>query len=142
MPHCLRKEGAVARLLLLLLLVSCTTTITKVKQPVFRSPTDSLGGDLNKLVSCQHININGKDIVTNGVDSTVLEIDIINGQNIPEDNSMIPLADSIASTVKHALQNQSEYAHYAVLFVKLEESANMTKRSWRGRVFSAKELAQ
>lgn len=30
----------------------------------------------------------------------------------------------------------------AVLFVKLEESANMTKRSWRGKVFSVKELAQ
>ncbi len=142
MPSCLRREGALLRLLLMVLLISCTTTITRTKQPVFSVSTDSLDVDLSRIVSCENINVGGKDIVTNGRDSTVLEIDIINGKSIPGyDSGMIPLARDIASKVKGALQDKDQYRSYAVIFLKRETTGAVTKSSWTGKVFSSDEIS-
>ena len=141
MPFCKRKEMAALRLLLLVLLFGCTTTITRIKNPVFAGSTDSLGNTLNRFISCEHIKLDGKNVQTNGVDSTVMEIDIINGTGVPEDaQAMNAVADSIATAIKHALKDPGQYGHYAVLFIKEEKSSTVTKRSWKGKVFSAAEL--
>src|SRR6185312_2545172 len=88
------------------LIVSCTTTTTKTKNPVFSKPTNSLQVDLNKLVSCEGINTDGKI-------NTELEIDITNGQNIPTDeNQMNDLGKRIAVEIKEALQDKAEYQTY------------------------------
>ena len=124
-----------------LLIVSCTRTTTKTKDPVFSKPTDSLQADLNKLVSCEGINLDGKEINTDGKINTELEIDINNGQNIPTDeNQMNDLGKRIAVEIKEALQDKAEYQTYKVLFITKTESAGVTSRIWKGKIFEAEEL--
>ncbi len=124
-----------------LIVVGCTTTTTKTKNPVFSISTDSLQVDLNKLVSCQGINLDGKEITTNGKITTELEIDITNGQNIPADeNQMNALGKQIATEIKEALQDKTEYQTYKVLFITKTESAGVTSRTWKGKIFKSEEL--
>jgi len=124
-----------------LIVVGCTTTTTKTKNSVFSKSTDSLQVDLNKLVSCQGINLDGKEITTNGKITTELEIDITNGQNIPADeNQMNALGKQIATGIKEALQDKTEYQTYKVLFIAKTESAGVTSRTWKGKIFKSEEL--
>lgn len=124
-----------------LLIVSCTTTTTKTKNPVFSKPPNSLQADLNKLVSCEGINLDGKEINTDGKINTELEIDITNGQNIPSDeNQMNDLGRRIAVEIKEALQDKAEYQTYKVLFITKTESAGVTSRTWKGKFFKSEEL--
>jgi len=122
-------------------IIGCTTTTTKTKNPTFSKSTDSLQVDLNKLVSCQGINLDGKEITTNGKATTELEIDITNGQNIPADeNQMTSLGKQIASEIKEALQDKAQYQTYKVLFITRTENAGVTSRTWKGKVFKSEEL--
>jgi len=132
---------ALAFLLPVLLLISCTYTVTKIKEPEFAGPVDSLQAGLNALVACQHFHLDGKEVTTNGVPLSQLEIDVINGKDIPEtDSAMKTLAHSIASEVKKFLKDKKAYDTYPVLFVKLQESSTETKRSWKGWTFKSAEL--
>ena len=127
--------------LVTLLIIGCTTTTTKTKNPVFSKSTDSLQVDLNKLVSCEGVNLDGKEITTNGKINTELEIDITNGQNVPTDeNQMNALAKQIAVEIKEALQDKTEYQTYKVLFITKTESAGVTSRTWKGKIFKSEEL--
>jgi len=91
-----------------MLFASCTTTTTRTKNPTFNKPTDSLQVDLNKLVSCEGINLAGREITTNGKTSSELEIGITNGQNIPADqNQMDNLGKQIAVVIKGYRQNKN-----------------------------------
>jgi hypothetical protein len=124
-----------------LLIIGCTTTTTKTKNPTFSKSTDSLQVDLNKLVSCEGINLDGKEITNNGKITTELEIDITNGQNIPADeNQMNALGKQIASEIKEALQDKAVYQTYKVLFITKTESAGVTSRTWKGKIFKSEEL--
>ncbi len=124
-----------------LLIAGCTMTTTKTKPPVFNKSTDSLLVNLNKIVSCQHIGINGEEITTNGVPSSEFDIDITNGQNIPEgDSEMTVLAKQIAIEFKNALQNKKEYQNYKVLFVTKKEKGHLTTSAWKGKVFKLEDL--
>ena len=126
---------------LILLTTSCTTTTTKTKNPSFSGTTDSLQVDLNKLVSCEHINLDGKEISSNGKTTSELEIDIINGQGIPSDeNQMDDLGKQIVLVIKNALQDKNQYDTYTVLFVVRKESGGVTRRTWKGKVFKSQEL--
>ncbi len=127
--------------LVTLLIISCTTTTTTTKNPVFSTPMDSLQAGLNKLVSSEGINLDGKEINTNGKVSSELEIDITNGKNIPADeNQMNALGKQIAIEIKGALQDKTEYETYKVLFITKTENAAVTSRSWKGKVFKSEEL--
>ncbi|MEO7047635.1 MAG: hypothetical protein ABI091_20215 [Ferruginibacter sp.] len=122
-------------------MVSCTMTSTKTKNPVFSKSTDSLQADLNRIVSCERINLDGKEISNNGRLSSVLEIDITNGQNTPTSESqMEELEKQIALLVKQALKDKDEYNSYKVLFVTTKEDADLTQRTWKGKVFKSEEL--
>lgn len=137
----IRKERATICVPLLLVFLACTSTITKTKSPVFASPIDSLQARLNGLIACEHINLLGKEVTTNGKPSTQLEIDILNGKDIPEDDDRMKiLAHSLAFKVKEALKDKNEYDNYTVLFVKVESSSSVTKRSWKGNTFKSAEL--
>lgn len=124
-----------------IIFVGCTTITTKTKNPVFTKSTDSLQVDLNKLVSCHEINLDGKEITNNKKISNELEIDITNGQNIPTDeNQMNALGKQIAAEIKKGLQDKTEYQTYKVLFITKTESASVTSRTWKGKIFMSEEL--
>lgn len=127
--------------LTILIVVSCTTTTTKTKNPVFSKSTDSLQAHLNKLVSCQGINLGGTEVTTNGKTTTELEIDLTNGQNIPTgENQMNALGKQIAAEIKEALQDKAEYQTYKVLFITKTEDGAVTSRTWKGKIFKSEEL--
>ncbi len=120
---------------------SCTMTTTTTKSRVFRITTEQLQKDLKQLVSCEDVNLNGKEISTNGKTKSELEIDIINSRDIPvDDDQMIFLGKLIASDLKKSLKDQNQYDSYKVLFVKKQTDGGVTQRSWKGKVFNADEL--
>jgi hypothetical protein len=122
-------------------LSSCTTTITKSKSPLFAVQTDTLTLGLNKMVTCENINLDGREITTNGKPASELEVDIMNGKNIPADNDqMRVLAKRIADYLKRALRDPREYDSYKVLFVTKTMTNGVTTRSWVGVAFKLNEL--
>jgi hypothetical protein len=141
MPIFRLKQIATICVPLLFLLLACTTTITRTKNPVFAAPIDSLQARLNGLMIFKHINLDGKEVTTNGKRSTQLEIDVLGGKDVPEDNGrMKTLAHSLAVEVKEALKDKNEYDNYTVLFVKVDSSSSVTTRSWKGDTFKSAEL--
>ena len=121
--------------------LSCTFTTSRTKNPEFRITADSLVINLNKLVTCKHYNLDGTEKKTNGKISDELEIDIINGRDIPSaDDPMKALGKSIASEVKLALKRPDEYMIYKVLFVKQTASAGITVNSYKSVAFKTEEI--
>ena len=85
---------------------------------MFGITNEQLQKELNQLVSCENINLDGKETKTNGVINSELEIDIVNGKDIPaDDDQMISLGKLIASDLKRSLKDQTQYNTYKVLFV-------------------------
>ena len=126
---------------LVLLFAACTTTITRTKNPEFGISLDSLGGQINGLVTSQHVNLDGKQITTNGKDSSVLEVDIINGRGIPADDShMKTLGRSIAADVHNALKDKNQFKAFVVLFVKVDTGSAVTKKSWEGFTYPTSQF--
>jgi hypothetical protein len=126
---------------LLTLLAACTFTTKRTKNPQFTSSTDSLSRQIGQFVSCEHINLDGKEITANGKTSSELEIDIINGKNVPADTMrMRSLGKSIASVFRSGLQDVDEYDSYQVLFMTVEPTSVGTKRKWIGMIYKAEEL--
>jgi hypothetical protein len=141
MPGISNKTSLACSLLFAAALTACTTTIKKRKDPVFAVPTDSLVAGLNSIVTCQHFNLDGEDISVNGKDSSELEIDVINGKDIPNDNdSMKVLGQPIAALLKNALKDKGEYDRFSVYFVKVDSGSVVTKRSWVGHKYPAASL--
>ena len=120
--------------------MACNLTVTKTKNPVFLGGMDNIQIDMNKILTFEHVSLVGKETDKNGKLSSELEVDIINGKNIPvDDNEMKKLGNSIASSLKNALKDRNEYDTYKVLFVSQEVSNGVTKRDWKGFVFKAEE---
>jgi hypothetical protein len=135
------KTSAFTVIITTMLVAGCTITTTKTKNPAFSKSTDALQSELNKLVSCENINLDGKEITTNGKSSSELEIDITNGQNIPADeNQMNDLGRQIAIIIKSSLQDKNEYDTYKVLFVVKKGDGDVTQRTWKGKIFKSVEL--
>ncbi len=129
--------------MLALLVQACTITTTKEKQPVFTTGTDSIAAALNRIAVCENFHLNGSDITTNGKEEAELEIDVINGKNIPADDAaMISLARAIALQVKQFLADKNAYKSYKVLFVHQAEVYGVTKSESRGRIFTNQELTE
>lgn len=126
---------------LILVFAACTTTITRTKNPEFLISMDSLGGQLSELVASQHVNLDGRQITTNGKDSSVLEVDVINGRGIPaDDDHMKTLGRSIAADVHSALKDKNQFKAFLVLFVKVDTSSAVTKKSWEGFSYPTTEF--
>jgi len=123
------------------LFAACTTTVTRTKNPVFDIPMDSLARQIKTLITFQHVNLDGRSITTNGKDSSVLEVDIINGRDIPTgDAQKKDLGRSIAVGIRNALKDKNEYKALLVLFVKVDSGSAVTKRTWSGFSYPVKEL--
>ena len=132
-------------LLLLTLLTSvltaCTLTINRPKDPVFTKSVDSLKVELGQLLSAENLRVRGGETTTDRATSSELEIDVINGQHIPEaEDQRRALAKAIALDLKRALKDSTEYGVYKVLFVTETTQSGATTRKWTGRVFKSKEL--
>jgi hypothetical protein len=124
-----------------ILLNSCTTTITKSKSPLFGVQTDTLTAGLNKMVRCENFNLDGREVTTNGKAASELEVDVMNGKNIPADNDrMRALARTIAVYLKSSLQDPREYDSYKILFVTKTMTSGVTTRNWTGVAFKREEL--
>jgi hypothetical protein len=127
---------------LLAMVAACTFTTSRSKPPVFAGSTDTLAARLNVLVTCKKFSVDGTEITSNGKPSSMLEIDVINGKNIPDGTGdpMVALAKSIGSEVKKALKDTGEYDEYKVLFVTLTETSTTTRREYKGKTFKSAEL--
>lgn len=125
---------------LLALATGCTFTTTREKPPVFSGSTDSLGARLNQLVKCEHFNVDGQEKTTNGKKVSYLQVDVINGVNIPQGESMIALARSIGQEVRNALKDTGQYDRYSVRFVMVKVDGGLTSRSWTAKEFESAEL--
>ncbi|HTR31738.1 MAG TPA: hypothetical protein VMH27_20840 [Puia sp.] len=126
---------------LLALPTACKFTARRFKSPQFNSSTDDLSRELNHIVSCQHIHIDGNEVTANGEATSELEIDIINGRNVSTDTAkMQSMGNSIASIVRSALQDVNEYDTYQVRFVKVDSTEIGTKRQWTGIRYAAADL--
>lgn len=122
------------------LLLACTITTTKTKDPVF-TDFDRVQKELDSLVKAANINLNGKEITTNKKTTCELEVAITNGAGIPtSDDERRSLGKSIAASIKHNLKYPNEFDEYKVLFVTKVESGAVTKRNWVGDIFSSAEL--
>jgi len=104
------------------LIVNCTFTTKRQKLPQFRFGIDTVGHSIDSFVACQHININGVENSTAGKVESELEVDIINGVNIPKDDPhKKALGRMIASRVKSDLR---------------------ADRQWTGFIFKSDELSE
>jgi hypothetical protein len=125
------------------LIVSCTFTTTRQKRPQFRSGIDTVGHSIDSIVSCQHINMNGVEKSTNGKVVSELEVDIVNGTNIPKDDTQIKaLGRTIAARVKSELKVDQDFTAYKVLFVTQSTNGTVTNRQYTGFIFKSAELSQ
>ncbi|HET7117022.1 MAG TPA: hypothetical protein VFI29_11055 [Hanamia sp.] len=124
-----------------LVFISCTITSTKEKKPIFSKTDDSLQESLTKIVKSENINLDGAEISTNGKVTSELEIDIINGMNIPVNvNEMNDLGKKIAVIIKDALKDKNEYNTYKVLFVTKKINGSVEESTSEGKIFSSREL--
>ena len=89
----------------------------------------------------EHINLDGEDINTNGKDSSELEIDVINGKDIPKDHdSLKTFGRPIALLIKNALKDRKEYDRFSVYFVVVKSSGIATERTWTGYIYPSVDL--
>lgn len=119
----------------------CSFTVTRSKPPAFRISTDSMAIKVDSLVTCEHISVDGSEKTTGGKTSSEVEIEIINGKNIPTgDTSLRALGKSIAFRIKQELKDSVEYNTFKVLFVTLQTSGNTTTRNYKGWLYKSVEL--
>jgi len=122
-----------------LIAAACSSSVTK--SPSFAVSADSVQTALNKLVDCERMNVKGKEIKANGEQRTELQVDIINGKNVPADDAAkSALAKDIAMLMKHSLQDPQEYKSFKIIFMSVKEKNGVTQKSWEGKVFATEEL--
>ena len=126
---------------LLFFITSCTFTTTMPKQPVFKSDVTQVDSLIMTLVKPEGIDLTGRETSTNGKSVTEMEIDIINGENIPGDGQQLrSLGNSIASVVKSNLKDQNEYNTYKVSFTKKEKENGITTSVSNYVVYKSEEV--
>jgi hypothetical protein len=127
--------------LCVLFAAACTFTTTRTKDPDFKVDLNIVQDSLKTLVTCEHINLNGTEMKTDGKISSDLEIKIINGIHIPGDDAKLKdLGKAIASQLKRELKNKNDFTTYKVLFVTKQTDGAVTKSSYRGVIYKSEEL--
>ena len=123
-----------------ILLVGCTMTTTKTKDPVFNDMI-KVQEDLAEVVIAENINLNGKEITTNKKATSELEVVITNAEAVPtDDKERKSLSKSIATIIKNNLKEPNDFNKYEVLFVTKVENGAVTTSKSVGNVFIASEL--
>jgi hypothetical protein len=128
-------------LVLMYLISSCTFTSTKTKMLSFKVENAKMTENLKTLVTCENVNVNGLEKKTNDQVSTELEIRIINGSNIPSDETKLrSLGKSIDSLFKQELSNVNDFNTFKVFFITTQSNGPVTSSSTRGFTFKSEEL--
>ena len=107
------------------------TNVTKNKPlneiPSFKISPDSIQRTFNSMISAEHVNVCGHEKISVSSKKIVLEIDILNGNNIPSDNNdRKALSKKIASFIKYALQNQNAYDEYLIKYMKKSKGSSIS----------------
>src|SRR5580658_8984216 len=90
---------------LLTFALSCTMTVRKPKPPGYAIAPDSLQAQIFRIIPSETIRLEGSETISNGKSSSELEIDIINGKDVPADTIRTKaIGHAIAADVKNALQ--------------------------------------
>jgi hypothetical protein len=125
---------------LAILLASCKFTRTKNKIPAFKNMNE-LKIELSKVISAENVNVNGKEVTTNGKTAFELEISITNAQRVPEaDELKRVLGKWVAKVVKSHLKDTSEYGVYKVLFIDKQANNEATKQNLASYNYVYEEL--
>jgi hypothetical protein len=128
-------------LMLCSFIASCTFTTTKEKDPEFKVDLNAVENNLKTLVTCEHINLSGTEKKTNNQISSEFEIRIINGVNLPTDDTQLKvLGKAIASQLKGELKNENPFNTYKMLFVIQQTTAGATSSNYTGWVLKSEEL--
>ena len=128
-------------LIIINFLAGCTTSIVKPKKIEYDSNTTIAEDSLRKLVTCENVDINGKETSRNGKVSAEVQIRIINGKNLPADEMELKgLGKAIASLFKHFITNSNEFDSYQVLFVDQKVNGGATESDYKGWSYKASEL--
>ena len=126
---------------ILLSLIACQFTTTNFKNPTFSRDEKSLSKDINDVISTQAINVSGEGITTNGKTKSVLTIELINPKNIPSDTAdRSTMLMRVASIIKYALKDTSEFMYYNVYFVNRTTKDHVTNTSSMGDSFNSEEI--
>jgi hypothetical protein len=121
-------------------IASCKTTITKTKNPVFNDAI-KVENELASLITPEKINLAGRETITNQTSTSQLEVSITNARNVPAlEDEMKALGKLIATCIKRNLKDTAQFETYTVLFVTKVDSSGVTKRKWKGNIFSSAEL--
>ncbi len=123
-----------------LLTTACTFTVTTPKPPVYNEPVDSLRAQLRAVVICERYEVDGKESSINGKPHAELDLGIINGQNIPQGDSLGYLGRTLASTIKQALRDTGAYEKYKVSFTTEQVSGSSTTSTSTTWTFLSKNL--
>lgn len=115
-------------------------TYTKPKDPIFNN-LNKFKYEFGSLIQAKKINIYGKEITTGSDSTSELEIDIINGKNIPTtEGERKSLGKSLAKVVKNNLKNSKQFETYKVKFEKQSESSGVTVERYTSFSFKLGEL--
>lgn len=127
--------------LLIFPITACHYTKTYTKSPTFRASTDSLGESIMKLVACQKINLDGKEINTDGRDRTALNIEILNPGDVSSNtDSLHTLGKEIAVVIKDGLTDPKSFEVLNVIFINQKTTGGMSISSNRGFEYQADTL--
>lgn len=122
-------------------LTGCHFTTTSIEIPKFNLPADSLGSEINLLVTCEHTTAAGKEIKTNGKLSSEIDIEIINASGLPSnDNDLKALGRKIAVVFKRALADPGKYDHFSVFFTTQKSKAGVSVKNRKEFDFMGKEI--
>lgn len=122
-------------------LIACQFTTTNFKNPTFSRDAKSITKDISSVILTQSINVNGEEITTNGKSKSVLTVSLINPQNMPNDTAVENrILGRVASIIKYALKDTSEYLYYNVYFVNRVTKDHITNTTSTGNSFKSEEI--
>ena len=121
-----------------ILVASCT--YTKPKNPIFND-IDKFKYNFGNLIKAEKVNINGKEITKGKVSTSELEINIINGKNLPTtEDERKSLSKSLAKAVKNYLKDSNQFETYQVKYGKKSEGAGVSIERYISDSFKSSEL--
>jgi hypothetical protein len=134
-------------LALMCLAYSCTYTSTKTKPTNFKIENAKIVENLKTLVTFEKVNVNGTETKIKAQEkeqvSTNLEIEIINGSNIPSDDVKLKsLAKSIAIQFKQELSDTNDFKTFNIVFVTIQGNSLVSTNSSKGITFKSEELSK
>lgn len=98
------------------LLIGCTTTRTESFAPEFAVDNATIATQLQSMVSCEHINLNGVKTTVNDKDiSYKLVVELLNPKDAGDRNE---LSKKIAAQLRQDLKDPGFFNSYKVCFTK------------------------